>query len=360
MRIKAKLTPNEIVIPPHVVANNREMIDAYNRIGLLARNLGGMAYMRDGGEAWDRQVFIRKLLEEVKPGSLDERILLDKLGIDPVTYKQVGGEVEEPTPFYKDDRLGQLGQSLVALGQRDFKGASAALVPVAGKEGEDSDLSNKAKALEAANEEVVELAQRALTLVPAAASAGDLINGFASFDKDTEAKLTSEVDQKVKGFLTGLVQTVAGAFDQTRRVREEARARIVSSQDPEGYRNYVRLRQLANALVLPVVSSGALGVNPTDKDVELAKQAQFDITSPSNTWTSQLTDLINRSGGVAEAVAAIAEQTGNTETVAAVQAGITNVNTEVVTNDTIDVSGGSTDDGDTGCLLYTSPSPRDS
>ena len=53
-------------------------------------------------------------------------------------------------------------------------------------------------------------------------------------------------------------------------------------------------------MVLPVVSSGALGVNPTDADVELAKRSMFDVSAASKTWDDQLVAIINRKGGAAE------------------------------------------------------------
>ena len=117
--VRAKLTPRERTLAPHVTQMFRGRLEEMNAGGLAMRN--------KGGEVYDRQVFIRKLLEEVKPGSRDEALLLKKLDIDPVTRKKDGGEVE--TPFWEDDRLGQLGESLVAIGQHDFKGAAEALRP---------------------------------------------------------------------------------------------------------------------------------------------------------------------------------------------------------------------------------------
>ena len=93
-KIRAKLSRGEIVLPPRVVQERREELEAMNRLGLLARKMGGMVGYKNEGGMWDRQVFLRKLLEEVQPGSRDEAIILKKLGIDPVTYKQGGGTIQ--------------------------------------------------------------------------------------------------------------------------------------------------------------------------------------------------------------------------------------------------------------------------
>ena len=53
-------------------------------------------------------------------------------------------------------------------------------------------------------------------------------------------------------------------------------------------------------MVFPILASGALGVNPTDADVELARQAMFDIKSASDSWIPQLNALIQRKGGTVD------------------------------------------------------------
>ena len=133
--IRAKLTKGEIVVPPKVVAQNRKLIDAMNQAGLLMREMGGPVMFRSGGSA-DNMNRLRRWLDEMDLNPREEAIILKRLGIDPVTRKEMGGPIyaqvgteveEEPTQWYQDDRLGQLGDSLIAIGQRDFKGAGAAL-----------------------------------------------------------------------------------------------------------------------------------------------------------------------------------------------------------------------------------------
>ena len=153
------------------------------------------------------------------------------------------------------------------------------------KEADDSAGKNKA----------IKLATEAMSLVADASTAGDYVNGFTTFSDEEERS----IGEKVTGFLGGLAQTAAGAFEQSRRVREEARERLVAAKYPDSYRAYTRLRNLANQMVFPILESGALGVNPTDADVDLARKATFDVNSPSNTWAAQLNDIIVKNGGAA-------------------------------------------------------------
>ena len=273
-RIKAKLTRGEKVLPPHVTAANRERLEAMNRIGLLARNLGGMAYLKDGGVAgWDRQVFIRKLLEEVKPGSLDERILLDKLGVDPVTYKQEGGDVKAPTPFYKDDRLGQLGQSLVAIGQRDWEGASAALVPVAG---EDDD-GTKGEVESYTN--ISNLAQKAQALVDVASPA------IEHYHKRQEVWRQWYQTQAV-------IPYVNQGIDALRRSMEDGIAadmREFSETQPRAGDAFAVLKRVVTVLTTDALD--ALGPGPkTDFDFIVAGRTVADLTGTPSQIKSTLRD----------------------------------------------------------------------
>ena len=108
--IRAKLTKGERVLAPHVVARYRDRIEQMNQGGLMKRDAM-------------------------------------------VMYRQEGGETA-PTPWYQDDRLNQVGEALVNIGQRDFKGASAALrTPEVDK--------NKDKTEAEINAEVVKLAEEA-------------------------------------------------------------------------------------------------------------------------------------------------------------------------------------------------------
>ena len=273
-RIKAKLTKGEKVLPPHVTAANRERLEAMNRIGLMVRNLGGMAYLKDGGVAdWDRQVFIRKLLEEVKPGSLDERILLDKLGVDPVTYKEPGGVVEAPTPFYQDNRLGQLGQSLVAIGQRDFKGASAALVPVAGEDDDET----KGEVESFTN--ISNLAQKAQALVDVAAPA------IEHYHKRQEVWRQWYQTQAV-------IPYVNQGIDALRRSMEDGIAadmREFSEEQPRAGDAFAVLKRVVTVLTTDALD--ALGPGPkTDFDFIVAGRTVADLTGTPSQIKSTLRD----------------------------------------------------------------------
>lgn len=149
-------------------------------------------------------------------------------------------------------------------------------------------------------QQAVQLAYEAKDLINKASIAGDFVNGYVELSEEQKAT----VDGAESGalgrlgdlFKTG-IQTAAGAFDQTRRVRQEALERLASTAYPESYQAYIQLKNVANRMVFPILESGALGVNPTDADVELARKSTFDVTSPSNTWDAQLDTIIKNNGG---------------------------------------------------------------
>ena len=99
-KIPVKLTKGEIVVSPQVYQQYKDRIEAMNKEGLLARNMGGVAAYRASGGA---------------------------------VYRQEGGETSsQGLGGWASDNsrgLGKIGASLVAIGQNDFKGASAALTP---------------------------------------------------------------------------------------------------------------------------------------------------------------------------------------------------------------------------------------
>ena len=117
---------------------------------------------------------------------------------------------------------------------------------------------------------------------------------------------------KAGDLVGGLISTGLNAFDAGRRVKEEALMKIAVRAFPDSYRDYIRLKAVANKMVFPILESGALGVNPTDADVELARQAMFDVKAPSSTWAAQLNDLNQRHGGQ-RIIEELAAETGNTQ-----------------------------------------------
>ena len=339
-RVPVKLTRGEIVLPPGVTQQYRQRLEEMNALGLQARAAGGVvAYRQAGG-------FIPPELAKF--------------------FQQQGGGAPAPAPrgaapAYADN----YGAALVNIGQKEFLGASEAL---SRREAEEAKGAIEAKLAELdrllasgvitqeqydkmkadllsskttdeekealTKEETIKLAREAGTLLQGAAQAGDFINGH---NQDLTTKEQEEVDDAEKGWFaqvsadaSALISTAAGAFSQTAKVREEALKKIAYRKYPESYRDYTRLNTVANKLVFPVLESGALGVNPTDADTQLARESTFDITAPSTTWASQLNDLINREGGVGEIIDVLAKKTGNQETVQGVNSGNTTVNTSNV------------------------------
>ena len=295
-KIPVKLTRNEIVVPPQVYMANRDRLEAMNREGMLARNMGGVAAYRANGGT-------------VEPPANTERFL--------------GADVPRGA-------VNKLGQSLVAIGQRDFKGASEAFAKGPEEKAEEADTTSA---------DLISLANEAGKLLAGAALVGDFVNGHR---QDLTADENAEVAQaeksglaKFKEGLQGLISTGAGAFNQTARIREEALLKIAYRKYPESYTDYTRLVAVANKLVFPILESGALGVNPTDADVDLARKASFDYTAPSTTWAAQLNDLINREGGTGGIVEVLAQQTNNVDTLKAVNNGTATVNTDTIKVETL-------------------------
>ena len=121
-RIPVKLAPGEIVLPPRVAAQHRERLEQMNREGLLARNMGGVVnYRKHGG-------MVRGYQEGGEVAPLPG-------AVPPNTQKFLGADVPVGA-------VGNLGASLVAIGQHDFKGASEALAREL-PEGEDTDKTEK-------------------------------------------------------------------------------------------------------------------------------------------------------------------------------------------------------------------------
>ena len=97
-KIPVKLTRGEIVVSPQVYQQHKARIEAMNKEGLLARNMGGVAAYRAQGGAVYRQ-----------EGG-------------PATQKFLGQDVPVGS-------IGKIGQSLIAIDSRDWKGAADALTP---------------------------------------------------------------------------------------------------------------------------------------------------------------------------------------------------------------------------------------
>ena len=329
--VDAKLAPGEFVMNKEATEANMPALEAMNSQGLAMRNGGMVPGYNDGGmvQYYDRGGRVKALLNNPNLSSENRKILEGMM----VEGYEDGGEVEgsffdKATNWATDnsDKLGKLGKSLVQIGQRDFTGASDALSPDAVED--DTELSKQDKV----NSDMVKLAEEAHGLLKGAAKAGDFINGH---NQDLTADEEEEVKGKVKAGLErfaegigALVSTGAAAFNQTARVREEALQKIAVRKFPNSYNDYIRLKAVANKMVFPILESGALGINPTDADVELARQATFDITAASGSWALQLNDLITRSGG--EIVNALAAKTGNQDIVASVASGKATVNTSVI------------------------------
>ena len=153
-----------------------------------------------------------------------------------------------------------------------------------------------------ASKDLIKLSNEAGGLIQEAAVAADIINGHtivAEVETAVEeqgSKLAQLWDSTKDKAATGL-NVLAGGLSQTDRIRAEARDRYAYKTYPQSYSAYTRLQAIANKMVFPILATGALGVNPTDADVELAKSSQFNVSAPSTTWASQLNALIERNGG---------------------------------------------------------------
>ena len=217
--------------------------------------------------------------------------LITQAGLDNRSFTPQSGALDPVGEGYEQAAQAE------ATAAKQIQGIDEAKIKEAEKKA--TDLDEK----EATGKEAIRLASEAKFLVQPAAKAGDYINGFTKFSDDEEKSIADQVGNLV----TSTVNVVAGAFDQTRRVREEARERLVASKFPDSYRAYTRLRTLANQMVFPILESGSLGVNPTDADVDLARKATFDVSSPSDTWMVQLNDIIAKAQGKSFAKSIVAK-----------------------------------------------------
>ena len=215
-------------------------------------------------------------------------------------YYQEGGEVDPnrqrlgrfiADAAYSGDQQRQ--QVLAALPGSQFQPQENKILAGAV---EDAYAQPEAEEADETAERTVEIIDRAMQLTDAAATAGDIVNGHVDPDDETAAELKA-AEEEQSGLISSLIR-VGGAYSEgLRNVREEILTKYAARIVPDSYRAYVRLKGLANQMVFPILESGALGVNPTDADVELARQAQFDISAPSNTWNAQLAGLRARTLG---------------------------------------------------------------
>ena len=164
--------------------------------------------------------------------------------------------------------------------------------------------NDKNEVADNAAKDIIKLSERAGTLLQDASKAGDIINGHIKISA-VEADADSIIS-KFTNFVTQGANVAAGAFNQTARVRDEARYKFAALTYPKSISAYTKLRALANKMVFPILATGDLGVNPTDADVELAKSAQFDLSAPSGTWAAQLNQLIDINGGTGQIPSVIA------------------------------------------------------
>ena len=89
MRIRAKLSPREIVVPPHTYQQNKRLIEAMNTLGLKMRNMGGPMMFKTGGPA-ENLNRIRRWIDEMNLNDRERAILYKRLGIS-AKGKNMGG-----------------------------------------------------------------------------------------------------------------------------------------------------------------------------------------------------------------------------------------------------------------------------
>ena len=120
--VDAKLTPGEFVLNKEATEMYRPQIEQMNQDGLIARQMGGsVPYYDDGG-------YVNKLnyLMENDPDNAAHWNAIK------TSYFQDGGpsfKEQYIQPHLDSGAIGQLGKSLVHIGQGDFTGASDALQP---------------------------------------------------------------------------------------------------------------------------------------------------------------------------------------------------------------------------------------
>ena len=116
--VDAKLTPGEFVMNKEATEMYGPEIEKMNQDGLIARNMGGsVPYYDEGG-------YVSKLnkLMEMDPENAPAWDMIKTKYFQDGTEKPIGYQAPRGA-------INKLGQSLVSIGQNDFKGASEALTP---------------------------------------------------------------------------------------------------------------------------------------------------------------------------------------------------------------------------------------
>ena len=171
---------------------------------------------------------------------MDQNAILDNNPIGGMNYGgKVGyyqeGAVVQPKSFGQQvgdfaasDAGNRLGQRLALIGAGDLQGAAGVTAPDATKAETDA---------KDASQKIIALANEGKGLTAAAAQAGDFINGFAKLTKEEQAEVSEQEGRgnKILDTLKTGLQTVAGAFSATARVRREALERIAARKYKDSY-----------------------------------------------------------------------------------------------------------------------------
>ncbi len=282
MRQKVKLARGEKVLPPNIAANprNRVILEAMNAEGLRAREAGGVAaYKANGGHVGYMN----------RGGQIGPAYRVDG-GVTPLPG------AKEPTKrsfgqWAEDNRtgLGKVGQSLIAIGQRDFKGAGAAFGSTPGEIAAEKDANKAGKALEAekkAIQKIVNLAAGAYNSVPVASDALRFIQSKAHISGGEWAGILAGAAKGIS--VQDSIDAITGraAILLTAEVRK-------GTISVESEAAYINLQ--ADLTDITAIALAAQGGGPkTDFDFEVAERSVANLSSSEAAIQSSMTRLIKK------------------------------------------------------------------
>ena len=251
-KLPVKLTRNEIVVPPQVYQQYAERLEAMNREGMLARNMGGVAaYRANGGTVETPANTNRFLGQDVPRGS-----------------------------------IGRLGQSLVAIGQHDFKGASDALAPrevdKAAAKAEAKDLKNKEERQQALHESI-DAATNAKAYIDQGAKA------VIDYRSKSWSQLLGDYSLPSLGDITNLT-TAYLTSDKQSFLERKLHEKFGGTKEWNAYTLFDQEVKLLELKARSLVKGGSI----SDSEGEAAAKTILAGTADANTVKQQLDVVIDR------------------------------------------------------------------
>ena len=269
--VDAKLTPGEFVVNKEAMENPEDAaaVEAINNKGRAIQQMRGGGIIARGFNEGGKVGAIERLMANPNLSEAN-RMALEKVLPE---YRKFGGEA---TPFYKDDRLGQLGESLVAIGQRDFKGASEALRP-----------------RESTDDETKSRAQNYRESIDAATKAKQFIDQGASEILDYRSNNYSDILQKALSTYSS--ESIVALGEAWRGEKEAAidtvlHGQFAGTKQWNAYEAYIQEIRILQLKARSLVKGGSI----SDSEAKAAAETIVTGRADAKTIQQQLDTVINR------------------------------------------------------------------